>query len=387
MYKLSKALFALFMIYYIWFRRTFEGPSWMNFVLIAGFTVTGLLASNGSFGRGRLTFRIDKYAMRWAVFTIYVLVTGFVVARDFSIVFGQSMVLAEVLFIILYVNMVGKKDGSMRFFYIVFMVVASVYTLTMLRSGVTHARSGRLYLSENSNPNSDGIVLAFGIYSTLRLIDFKRIGNLVPLFALTIVEFYAIFLTGSRKALILAAIFFVFSFLRIWNLRKELSGLAKIFLGVVSIAAIAFGVSWLLPKYMSSSVFLRMQRTDVGMQDRWKIAYDALTVFSEHPLFGVGINNYKLYSQFGLYAHSTLPEILAGTGIIGTILFFAPYLSVFSALLKKRMNKIDRIEIWRLLICVLAVSIVMIIPYSMPLCFFSAIMFAETNLAVNRAKD
>lgn len=387
MYKLSKALFALFMINYIWFSRTEGGPAWMKIFLALGFTITGLLSAEGFTKRRSITFKLDKYLTHLAVFTLYVLMTGVFVARDVSIVISQTMFLVQILLILMYVNQVGEREGSLRFFYQVFMLVSALYTFSMLRNGVTHARSGRLYLSESSNPNSDGIIIAFGVYSSLKLIDFKKMGNLVPLFAFSIVEFYAIFLTGSRKALILAAAFFVFSFLKVWNIRRELSSVAKTFLTVVAIVSVAFGVLWLLPVYLSSSAYLRMQRADVGMQDRWKIAYDALIVFSKHPLFGVGINNYKLYSSVGMYAHSTIPELLAGTGLLGTTLFFVPYFSVLNSLLKKRMSRIDRIENWRLLICILAVSIVMIIPYGMPLSFFSVIMFVETYFAVNRLKD
>jgi O-antigen ligase len=385
MYKLSKALFALFMINYIWLSRTIGAPSWLNYVLVAGFTVTGLLSSRDFSLHGRMLLRLNKYFRYWALFVIYVLLTGFIVAKDFSIVLSQVTFLIEVLLIMEYVSLVSEKEGSLKFFYQVFMVVSALYTLSMLRSGVVHSRSGRLYLSESSNPNSDGIILAFGVYSTLKLIDFKRLGNLIPLFALSIIEFYGIFLTGSRKALILAAIFFVFSFFRIWNLSKEMSGKAKTFLAVVSLVAIVFGVVWMIPVYMRSSAFQRMQLADVGMKDRWDIAYDALRVFYQHPFFGVGINNYKLYSSFGLYAHSTIPELLAGTGIIGLILFFLPYFSVLNSLLKKSVTRIDRVEIWRLLICIMAVSIVMIIPYGLPLSFFSVLLFMETDLAKKRS--
>lgn len=387
MYKLSKALFALFMINYIWFSRAFSIPSWTNYILIVGFTVTGVLSSGDFFNQKKVFLKLNKYFMYWSVFVIYVLVSGIVVAKNYSIVLNQVSFLLVVLLVLLYVGFIAETEGTLRFFYQVFMVIAAIYTLSLLRNGVMNSRSGRLYLSETSNPNSDGIVLAFGVYSTLKLIDLKKPANLVPLLALSVVEFYGIFLTGSRKALILAAVFFVFSLLRTWNRRKELSDSTKIFLGLVFIVIIAFGVLWMLPAYMSSSAFSRMQDADVGINDRWDIAIDALRVFSQHPFFGVGINNYKLYSSYGLYAHSTIPELLSGTGIIGTILFFIPYFSVFYSLLKKNMAGIDRAEIWGLLLCIMAISFVLIIPYGMPLSFFSILLFFQTDLAIKKAAD
>jgi O-antigen ligase len=308
------------------------------------------------------------------------------VAHTYSVVINQATFLLEVLLVLEYVTSVSERDKTLRFFYIVFAIVAILYTVSMLLGGVTHGRSGRLYLSDNSNPNSDGIILAFGVYSTLKMIDFKKLGNLVPLFAVSVAEFYGIFLTGSRKALILAALFFAFNLIKIWNKRNELSRKAKSFLVVILVAAVVFAAYWMVPVYMRSSAFLRMQRADISMLDRWDIAYDAIKVFLQHPFFGVGLNNYKFYSSLHIYSHSTIPELLAGTGIFGTVLFCVPYFYVIDSLLKKRMASAYRMELWWLLVSIMTVSTVMIIPNGMPLSFFSIILFLETTLAENRVR-
>ena len=119
----------------------------------------------------------------------------------------------------------------------------------------------------------------------------------------------------------------------------------------------------------------------MGMKDRWIIAVDAFRVFLLHPIFGVGIDNYSLYSSFGLYAHSTILELLAGTGIFGTILFLCPYFSVIKTLFNHSIKKSIRMDLFELFFCLFALSTVMIIPYGMPLSFFSIILFAETDRA------
>ena len=385
MYRLSKIFFVIFIFNYIWLTRMTTVPSLVNYISVAGFTLTGTFLSKDSPFKGN-GVRLNKYSRFWTLFTLWALATGFFVAKDFSVVLNQVKFLVEVLLVMEYVRIVGKRDGSLVFFHSVFVAVSIIYVTSMLTGGIVHSKAGRLYLSETSNPNSDAMVLAFGIYSSLRLLDFKRITYLVPLLSISILELYGIFLTGSRKALLIALFFLVFFFFKIWRIRRELSNISKAFVYSISFIVVIVSIKWLVPVYMTSSASQRMQVADVGVLDRWDIASDALSVFGQHPLLGVGLNNYKFYNSFELYSHSTLPELLAGTGIIGAILFFIPYLFVAKSLIFDPMRRVDRIEFLKLIISLLASSTVMIIPYGMTLSFFSALLFVEIIL-VNDQKN
>jgi putative inorganic carbon (hco3(-)) transporter len=116
---------------------------------------------------------------------------------------------------------------------------------------------------------------------------------------------YAIYLTNSRGAILaVVAIGAVY----LWRRR-----------GLVTAAALSsFGLMglMLLPS--------RMQELDVdessafGRVDAW---YEGLHMFLSHPLFGVGAGNFTDYND--LTAHNSFVLVLAETGFIGYILWFA----------------------------------------------------------------
>ena len=88
---------------------------------------------------------------------------------------------------------------------------------------------------------------------------------------------------------------------------------------------------------------------DASTETRVSFILYALKLFSEHPLIGVGIDNFKFYSYTfnnaykEVYSHSNWAELLSCTGIIGTILFYLPQIasavSLFRSLKKFDENR------------------------------------------------
>ena len=60
----------------------------------------------------------------------------------------------------------------------------------------------------------------------------------------------------------------------------------------------------------------------------------AIGYFLENPLVGIGFDQFRVVSVYKAYSHSTYAEILACTGIIGTIIYFSIYISIISKLIK-----------------------------------------------------
>lgn len=58
-----------------------------------------------------------------------------------------------------------------------------------------------------------------------------------------------------------------------------------------------------------------------------------LEIFQEHPIFGIGLNNFRLYSG-GYYAHNNYIELLVGTGVVGFTIFYAIYIYLFRKILQ-----------------------------------------------------
>lgn len=67
---------------------------------------------------------------------------------------------------------------------------------------------------------------------------------------------------------------------------------------------------------------------------------DAFRVFLNHPIFGVGLDNYRFFSVFSMYSHNTYAEILACTGIVGGIAFIAVIFSPLKVIVKEAVSGI-----------------------------------------------
>ena len=65
--------------------------------------------------------------------------------------------------------------------------------------------------------------------------------------------------------------------------------------------------------------------TTGGSAGRIEIYQEALSVIARHPLFGVGLNNFRLHSTHGAVAHSEFTEVAADTGIPGAMIYFTIY--------------------------------------------------------------
>lgn len=81
---------------------------------------------------------------------------------------------------------------------------------------------------------------------------------------------------------------------------------------------------------------------DYSTKDRIQFTYRAIEVFKEHPLIGVGIDNFRLFNSNNYYAHNNFVEILADLGVIGFIAYywFFVYLILSIFKLEKNRNKI-----------------------------------------------
>lgn len=116
---------------------------------------------------------------------------------------------------------------------------------------------------------------------------------------------YGIYLTDSRGALLaLLAVLGVF----VWQRRGLFTAGA--------LGAAAVGLLLALP-----SRFSEIDPEEESAQGRVESWYEGMQMFREHPLFGVGPDQYTDYNP--LTAHNSFVLVLAETGILGFILWLA----------------------------------------------------------------
>ena len=139
--------------------------------------------------------------------------------------------------------------------------------------------------------------------------------------------------TSVRKCVFIPVIFaYVYMFL---SLRKTP---IKLFEGTLVFIALGIIAYMFLP-YISISMYTRINNfvydifngtkaaaTGTSFEERAWLRQEAIKLFKDHYLFGVGIGQYTEYSVLdggpSLYSHNNFLEILSNTGSIGFILYY-----------------------------------------------------------------
>lgn len=84
---------------------------------------------------------------------------------------------------------------------------------------------------------------------------------------------------------------------------------------------------------------------DISTEGRMTLIEQGIQVWTEHPVTGVGWNNYRFYNTERLYAHNNYVEMLASLGIVGFLLYYAMFIRVgyllCSAFWHRRVRKED----------------------------------------------
>ena len=80
--------------------------------------------------------------------------------------------------------------------------------------------------------------------------------------------------------------------------------------------------------------------------DRAYFYIRGIQIFEEHPLTGIGINNFMYIDASELPFHTEYMTQLAENGILGTVLYIFFYISVFNQIINAKKNKIIGAEYW-----------------------------------------
>ncbi len=154
-------------------------------------------------------------------------------------------------------------------------------------------------------------------------------------------------LTGSRKAVVGLVAFYL---AWVWFCyRKDLRRRPAILLTVLM--GFSLGTLLLVTFGGETPVGVRFQRTWRGLRgetvtdtgsERLGLYQVAWQVFSEHPLVGVGLNNYRFYTFHYAVAHSEYAEVACDTGLPGFVLYFAIFVVLWRRAGKIAKHSPDR---------------------------------------------
>lgn len=339
--KLSKFLYILFIFYIGWFQDVFFIIPRMPLILGASMIVVLLLHKSS---KDNMRVIITKPLFLWIIFAFYILFAGFLVASDKTHLINSWLTYVQTLALIFYIVNVSKLEKSNDFFIKSYFVFSIIYMITMLFWGYDGS-GGRLYLTQSSNPNGDGLTLLSGVFCTLILLDRTKLVKTLLSFSIVGLFVYTIILTGSRKSflvvLVLIILWFIIVFKDHW---KYITLNKKIIITVTLIVGYFVIAHNVLPMFFESSLYWRMANKGITIgsdQIRSGMYKEAIDLFTNNPIFGVGFNHYRILSIYRTYSHSTYAEIISTTGIVGTIIYFSSYIVIIKNLFSIYFNKKD----------------------------------------------
>lgn len=189
---------------------------------------------------------------------------------------------------------------------------------------------------ESWNSNGIGLTFATGIYCGYLLIKRSSKVYRFCFILLSILMLYGILLTGSRKSLII--LFIPIICFSAYNLKRNFfKVLVTVFISIIIAYYLIIKVPFfydIIGVRMEDLFNILSNNTD-GTEDtsRVLLIIYGWEWFLEHPLLGVGVNNYRALSNATIefagknfYAHNNYIEILVGCGLIGFILYYSAHI-------------------------------------------------------------
>jgi O-antigen ligase len=233
-----------------------------------------------------------------------------------------------------------------------FVVAFILISLNLLiRVGIKHINVSASYIDRGEfglNANTYSYFSFFCNMSLFYLIQLygKKIYILLSVGCI-ILGVYISLVTASRSGFLFTSLIAVIYWLFIFD-RVKINSLIR-FLTIAIIAG--YGIFYLSKIYNSSYLKVRVEKASHQGDLREGLVRDAINVFEDHPVLGVGPGQFYNYSyNQSSFSHNSFAEMAANFGFIGIIillvLFFKPlFLSVKNFYRKNANRKIVKLNI------------------------------------------
>jgi O-antigen ligase len=112
---------------------------------------------------------------------------------------------------------------------------------------------------------------------------------------------------------------------------------------IMLLAALGFLFSRVAGTHMQERLDIMLQARETGgggsIQIRVTMLKEGLAIIKSHPLFGVGLNHFLLYSSSESYSHNNYVEVFCNSGIPGGILYYSIFVVLWLRL--RRLSKLS----------------------------------------------
>lgn len=307
--------------------------------IVAIFTILAYVGSQISRGNPLTVWPLEM-KMLAVILLLGIAFTPVAVSPQTSIETMTDSFFKVVTIFVLMLNLIDTRERLRSFMKLLIfcgVFVAASAVLNYFRGATGFNNAGELvriagYGTFFSNPNelamTVNLIMPFAVVFGLTSKGLKR----VACFAVAVLLAFAVIVSFSRGGFLgLVAI----SGVLMWKAGR---GKRLVTIGAGLLIAGAFVVS--MPSGYGDRIFTILhtnQDKTNSAQERQELLVRGLDVIAHHPIVGVGVGNYGIYSIRQLVAHNSYVEIAAELGLVG----FAAYLVLIFAPLRS-LRRIER---------------------------------------------
>ena len=230
--------------------------------------------------------------------------------------------------------------------YIRVMMAARLFLIVYLLVRTPFSRWFSGFLGHGTGYNTNDIGLSIAVCVLLSFYEAHVRGRRLC-YALTVLSLFTVILTSSRKGVLMSI--FGIIVIAVFNYRAR-KYMLRVLCILAAIVLLVFLIYQIPPLYRAIgmridamlSYFFEDQEVDYSISLRRYFIDIAKSILREHPLFGIGLNNFSYYVRaYGTtltYCHNNYWEIAAGLGIVGLITYYWFYLYLFLRLSRQVLD-------------------------------------------------
>lgn len=347
--------------------------------------VAFFLANSRKFLRGLSWLRpIPPELLFYSAWVLWVFTTGPLVAVDLEYFWAGGHVLAQMfvmVWIVYGILRITRGGENAIFLGLILGAVVEIFPVVTgmqgMESLIEEPRRAKRVMGLTHNPNCLGFLMVWATVATLVFWKSRKMNIFWKALSFMLIGFcaYVLLATGSRKSSI-AFVFVLWAWATFALPEGVGRGLRRIAIPVV-LGAMTL---WLFSTYgmklaANTPVGVRWQRMmeagggSVFQGFEHNVRYDmyveGFKIFLQHPIFGVGLNNFCAYF-YGYYSHSDYIEPLATTGLIGFILYQAFYVILLLRLRQLLKWATDSGMRYKLKMMLIGLGAILIIGFGVP---------------------
>lgn len=285
----------------------------------------------------------------WAARSSYVMSAVFIITRIYLVVMIFSLFINDIDDLIRQLE-IFSLSGVLMLIYLFISTPGDVWREALTGSFSAASDEGRLGRTIGYHPNELGHICVIFSLLALYIGNIKKKKIYIVFASLYIV---VTFFTKSRTSLLM-----ILLMIALYYIASEERAKKQIFavLGVIALVMVTYWAVFNIPTlynlvgFRFAGLFGSASEQDASTLTRIRFLSYAFELFETHPFVGVGLDNFKYYAFNGLnawaevYSHSNWGELLSGTGLIGTSLFYGPQIAAMISLIKslRRLKSSDR---------------------------------------------